>query len=79
MRLPQSCLLYTSVKQTFKISKVGTIAGCLVTEGKVHAKDKARVDVYKRQHPSMSDSSRHEVTASAQGEDATLHLGERRR
>ena len=31
------------VKQTFKISKVGTIAGCLVTEGKVHAKDKARV------------------------------------
>ena len=31
------------VKQTFKISKVGTIAGGLVTEGKVHAKDKARV------------------------------------
>ena len=30
------------VKQTFKISKVGTIAGGLVTEGKVHAKDKAR-------------------------------------
>ena len=31
------------VKQTFKISKVGTIAGGLVTDGKVHAKDKARV------------------------------------
>ena len=31
------------VKQTFKISKVGTIAGGLVTGGKVHAKDKARV------------------------------------
>ncbi|OYP55648.1 translation initiation factor IF-2 [Segatella bryantii] len=31
------------VKQVFKISKVGTIAGGLVTEGKVHAKDKARV------------------------------------
>ena len=31
------------VKQTFKISKVGTIAGGLVVEGKVHVKDKARV------------------------------------
>ena len=31
------------VKQVFKISKVGTIAGGLVTEGKVHSKDKARV------------------------------------
>nr|MBP7472047.1 translation initiation factor IF-2 [Prevotella sp.] len=31
------------VKQVFKISKVGTIAGGIVTEGKVHAKDKARV------------------------------------
>ena len=31
------------VKQVLKISKVGTIAGGLVTEGKVHAKDKARV------------------------------------
>jgi translation initiation factor IF-2 len=31
------------VKQVFKISKIGTIAGGLVTEGKVHAKDKARV------------------------------------
>ena len=31
------------VKQTFKISKVGTIAGGLVVEGKVHSKDKARV------------------------------------
>ena len=31
------------VKQVFKISKVGTVAGGLVTEGKVHAKDKARV------------------------------------
>ncbi|MDD5860961.1 MAG: translation initiation factor IF-2 [Prevotella sp.] len=31
------------VKQVFKISKVGTIAGGLVTEGKVHNKDKAHV------------------------------------
>lgn len=31
------------VKQVFKISKVGTVAGGLVTEGKVHSKDKARV------------------------------------
>jgi len=31
------------VKQVFKISKVGTVAGGLVIEGKVHNKDKARV------------------------------------
>lgn len=31
------------VKQVYKISKVGTVAGGLVTEGKVHSKDKARV------------------------------------
>ena len=31
------------VKQVFKISKVGTVAGGLVTEGKIHNKDKARV------------------------------------
>lgn len=31
------------VKQVYKISKVGAVAGCLVTEGKVHNKDKARV------------------------------------
>ena len=31
------------VKQVFKISKVGTVAGGLVTDGKVHNKDKARV------------------------------------
>lgn len=31
------------VKQVYKISKVGSVAGCLVTEGKVHSKDKARV------------------------------------
>ncbi len=31
------------VKQVFKISKVGTVAGALVTEGKVHSKDKGRV------------------------------------
>jgi translation initiation factor IF-2 len=27
----------------FKISKVGTVAGAMVTEGKVHRSDKARV------------------------------------
>ena len=31
------------VRQVFKISKVGTVAGAIVTEGKVHNKDKARV------------------------------------
>ena len=31
------------VKQVFKISKVGTVAGAMVTEGKVHRSDKARV------------------------------------
>ena len=31
------------VRQVFKISKVGTVAGCLVTEGKVHSKDMGRV------------------------------------
>ncbi len=31
------------VKQVYKISKVGAVAGGLVTEGKVHSKDKARV------------------------------------
>ena len=31
------------VKEVFKISKVGTVAGCMVTDGKVHAKDKARL------------------------------------
>ena len=31
------------VRQVFKISKVGTVAGGLVTEGKVHNKDKAHV------------------------------------
>ncbi|WP_455061639.1 translation initiation factor IF-2 [Prevotella fusca] len=31
------------VKQVFKISKVGTVAGGMVTEGKVHNKDKGRV------------------------------------
>ena len=31
------------VKQVFKISKVGTVAGGLVIDGKVHSKDKARV------------------------------------
>ena len=31
------------VKQVYKISKVGVVAGGLVTEGKVHNKDKARV------------------------------------
>ena len=31
------------VKQVFKISKVGTVAGGMVAEGKVHSKDKGRV------------------------------------
>lgn len=31
------------VQQVFKISKVGTVAGCIVTEGKVHSKDKGRL------------------------------------
>jgi len=31
------------VKQVYKISKVGTVAGALVTEGKIHRSDKVRV------------------------------------
>ena len=31
------------VKQVFKISKVGTVAGGIVAEGKVHSKDKGRI------------------------------------
>lgn len=31
------------VREVFKISKVGTVAGALVTEGKVHRNDKARL------------------------------------
>ena len=31
------------VREVYKISKVGTVAGCYVTEGKVHRTDKARV------------------------------------
>ncbi len=31
------------VKEVFKISKVGTVAGALVTDGKVHRSDKARL------------------------------------
>ena len=31
------------VKEVFKISKVGTVAGAMVTEGKVHRTDKARL------------------------------------
>ena len=31
------------VKEVFKISKVGTVAGAMVTEGKVHRSDKARL------------------------------------
>ena len=31
------------VKQVFKISTVGTVAGGIVTEGKVHSKDKGRI------------------------------------
>ena len=31
------------IRETFKISKVGTIAGCMVLEGKVSRNDKVRV------------------------------------
>ena len=31
------------VKEVFKVSKVGTVAGCEVTDGTVHNKDKVRV------------------------------------
>ena len=31
------------VREVYKISKVGTVAGCFVTEGKVHRADRARV------------------------------------
>jgi translation initiation factor IF-2 len=31
------------VREVYKISKVGTVAGAMVTEGKVHRSDKARL------------------------------------
>ena len=31
------------VREVFKISKVGTVAGAIVTDGKVHRSDKARL------------------------------------
>jgi translation initiation factor IF-2 len=31
------------VREVFKISKIGTVAGAMVTEGKVHRSDKARL------------------------------------
>jgi translation initiation factor IF-2 len=31
------------VRETFKIGKVGTIAGCFVTDGKIKSKSKVRV------------------------------------
>ena len=31
------------IRETFKISKVGTIAGCFMLEGKIHRNDKVRV------------------------------------
>ena len=31
------------VLQTFKVSKIGTIAGCMVTDGKIKRTDKVRV------------------------------------
>ena len=34
---------YVEVQQTFKISKVGTVAGCMVTEGKIKRTNKIRL------------------------------------
>src|SRR5699024_10360358 len=31
------------IRETFKISKVGTIAGCMVTDGKIYRKSKVRL------------------------------------
>ena len=31
------------VRQTFKVSRVGTVAGCMVTSGKIHNKSRVRV------------------------------------
>ena len=34
---------YAEIRETFKITKVGTIAGCFVTEGKILRNNKIRV------------------------------------
>ena len=34
---------YLEIKSVFKISKVGSVAGCIVKEGKIHRTDKVRV------------------------------------
>ena len=47
------------VREVFKISKIGTVAGAMVTEGKVHRSDKARLvrDGMSRQEPSRPTTS----------------------
>ena len=41
--LKEEILGYAEIRETFKITKVGTIAGCFVTEGKILRKNKIRV------------------------------------
>ena len=45
-RRPTSCEEDTGiaeVRETFKVPKVGTIAGCYITEGEIHRDDKVRI------------------------------------
>jgi translation initiation factor IF-2 len=39
----EEILGYAEIRETFKITKVGTIAGCFVTEGKIVRNNKIRV------------------------------------
>jgi len=42
-RIEEKVLGTAEIRETFKISKVGTIAGCFVLDGKINRKDKIRV------------------------------------
>src|SRR5574344_464543 len=42
--LKEEITAQVDVRQVYRITKVGTVAGCWVTEGKVHRSDKVRVD-----------------------------------
>jgi translation initiation factor IF-2 len=39
----EKILGHVEVREIFKVSKVGTIAGCFVTDGVIHRNDKVRV------------------------------------
>jgi len=43
MRIEERIVGNAEIRETFKISKVGTIAGCFVTDGKINRNSKVRI------------------------------------